>query len=42
MPSSAWAGSVAPMRVRKSATAFSFSRMMGTHGPDDMKSTSSP
>ena len=42
VPSSAWAGLVAPMSLRKSAMALSFSRTMGKMGPEDMNWVSSP
>jgi hypothetical protein len=40
VPSSALAGFVAPMSLRKSAIAFSFSKASTTIGPLDMKSVS--
>ena len=42
VPSSAWAGFVAPMSLRKAATASSFSRMAATMGPLLINSVNSP
>ena len=42
VPSAAWAGLVAPINVRKSATALAYSRMAAVIGPLLINDTNSP